>query len=407
MEKNMNMPLAGVKVVELATVVAAPTTSRMLCAYGAEVVKVETLYGDEMRRAGKTELTPYEDYKNPLFTVHNSNKRLTSINFKDPEGKAALLKLIGEADVFITNVREASLCRSGLDYDTLRESFPQLIYAHFSGFGPKGPVASNPGFDSTGFWLRSGPMADWQVEGSFPFVPTYAFGDMATSSVLLSGILMALLGREKTGCGTKVETSLFASGIWCNSVGVVETQFERRHLNPDPFRPADPFDTTYKCADGKWIGVYVNEYKKDKAKLAKLLGMEYILEDPRYDDIATLAESGVIVEAVKRCNEIFLTRTSAEWRELLSANSVSCEVMQSTCDVSRDSQAIENHYVEELEFADGLKVMMPCPPVHFSEYTRRPYEPTGEIGKDTDAVFASLGYSGEEIARLREKGAIL
>lgn len=407
MEKNMNMPLAGVKVVELATVVAAPTTSRMLCAYGAEVVKVETLYGDEMRRAGKTELTPYEDYKNPLFTVHNSNKRLTSINFKDPEGKAALLKLIGEADVFITNVREASLRRSGLDYDTLRESFPQLIYAHFSGFGPKGPVASNPGFDSTGFWLRSGPMADWQVEGSFPFVPTYAFGDMATSSVLLSGILMALLGREKTGSGTKVETSLFASGIWCNSVGVVETQFERRHLNPDPFRPADPFDTTYKCADGKWIGVYVNEYKKDKAKLAKLLGMEDILEDPRYDDIATLAESGVIVEAVKRCNEIFLTRTSAEWRELLSANSVSCEVMQSTCDVSRDSQAIENHYVEELEFADGLKVMMPCPPVHFSEYTRRPYEPTGEIGKDTDAVFASLGYSGEEIARLREKGAIL
>lgn len=407
MEKNMNMPLAGVRVVELATVVAAPTTSRMLCAYGAEVVKVETLYGDEMRRAGKTELTPYEDYKNPLFTVHNSNKRLTSINFKDPEGKAALLKLIGEADVFITNVREASLRRSGLDYNTLRESFPQLIYAHFSGFGPKGPVASNPGFDSTGFWLRSGPMADWQVEGSFPFVPTYAFGDMATSSVLLSGILMALLGREKTGCGTKVETSLFASGIWCNSVGVVETQFERRHLNPDPFRPADPFDTTYKCADGKWIGVYVNEYKKDKAKLAKLLGMEDILEDPRYDDIATLAESGVIVEAVKRCNEIFLTRTSAEWRELLSANSVSCEVMQSTCDVSRDSQAIENHYVEELEFADGLKVMMPCPPVHFSEYTRRPYEPTGEIGKDTDAVFASLGYSGEEIARLREKGAIL
>ena len=407
MEKNMNMPLAGVRVVELATVVAAPTTSRMLCAYGAEVVKVETLYGDEMRRAGKTELTPYEDYKNPLFTVHNSNKRLTSINFKDPEGKAALLKLIGEADVFITNVREASLRRSGLDYDTLRESFPQLIYAHFSGFGPKGPVASNPGFDSTGFWLRSGPMADWQVEGSFPFVPTYAFGDMATSSVLLSGILMALLGREKTGLGTKVETSLFASGIWCNSVGVVETQFERRHLNPDPFRPADPFDTTYKCADGKWIGVYVNEYKKDKAKLAKLLGMEDILEDPRYDDIATLSESGVIVEAVKRCNEIFLTRTSAEWRELLSANSVSCEVMQSTCDVSRDSQAIENHYVEELEFAGGLKVMMPCPPVHFSEYTRRPYEPTGEIGKDTDAVFASLGYSGEEIARLREKGAIL
>lgn len=407
MDKNISMPLAGIKVVELATVVAAPTTSRMLCAYGADVVKVETLYGDEMRRAGKTELTPYEDYKNPLFTVHNSNKRLTSINFKTPEGKEALLKLISGADVFISNVREASLKRNGLDYDTLHESFPKLIYAHFSGFGPKGPVASNPGFDSTGFWLRSGPMADWQVEGSFPFVPTYAFGDMATSSVLLSGILMALLGREKTGKGTKVETSLFASGIWCNSVGVVETQFERKHLNPDPFRPADPFDTTYLCSDGKWIGIYVNEYKKDKEKFAKILGMEDILDDPRYDDINTLAESGVIVEAVKRCNEIFKTRTSSEWRECLSANSISCEVMQSTCDVSSDPQAIENSYVEELEFADGMKVMMPCPPVHFSDYTRRPYEPTGEIGKDTDEVFADLGYSKEEITSMREKGAIL
>ena len=155
---NENLPLKGLKVVELATVVAAPTTARMLCAYGADVIKVETLYGDEMRRTGKTELTPYEDDKNPLFTIHNSNKRLVSINFKNADGKKALLQLIGRADVFITNVRQQSLCRNGLDYDTLKAMFPRLIYAHFSGFGPRGPVADNPGFDSTAFWLRSGPM---------------------------------------------------------------------------------------------------------------------------------------------------------------------------------------------------------------------------------------------------------
>ena len=376
MNEIKNLPLSGITVVELATVVAAPTTSRMLCAYGADVIKVETLYGDEMRRAGKTEMTPYEDDKNPLFTVHNSNKKLTAINFKTPEGKEALLKLISEADVFITNVREASLKRSGLDYDSLKERFPSLIYAHFSGFGPKGPVAANPGFDSTAFWLRSGPMADWQVEGSFPFVPTYAFGDMATSSVLLSGILMAIIGRNSTGLGTKVETSLFASGIWCNSVGIVSTQFDRKHMNPDPLYPPDPFDTYYRCADGKWIGIYVNEYYKDKEKFAGLLGMEDILDDPRYDDIDTLHDN------------------------------ISCEVMQSTCDVSKDPQAIENHYVEELEYADGLKVMMPCPPVHFSAYARRPYCPTGPIGTDTDQVFTTLGYSPEEIEALRQVGAI-
>ena len=406
MNESVQMPLKGIKVVELATVVAAPTTSRMLCAYGAEVIKVETLYGDEMRRAGKSELTPYEDYKNPLFTVHNSNKKLISINFKTEAGKEALLKLIGEADVFISNVREASLKRSGLDYDTLKEMFPKLIYAHFSGFGPKGPASQNPGFDSTGFWLRSGPMADWQVEGSFPFVPTYAFGDMSTSSVLLSGILMALIGREKTGMGTKVETSLFASGIWCNSVGIVETQFERKHLNPDPLRPADPFDTCYKCADGKWIGIYVNEYKKDKFKLARLLGIEDILEDPRYDDVEELHTSDVLPEAVERIGKIFAQKPSGEWREILSENSVSCEVMQSTCDVSSDPQAIENGYVEQVEYSDALKVMMPCPPVHMSSSSRRPYEPTGPVGQNTDEVLAKLGYSAGEIAKMRREGAI-
>ena len=406
MNDRKNMPLAGIRVVELATVVAAPTTSRMLCAYGADVIKVETLYGDEMRRAGKTEMTPYEDDFNPLFTVHNSNKKLISINFKNDEGKEALLKLIGSADVFITNVREASLRRNGLDYDALSERFPSLVYAHFSGYGPKGPAAANPGFDSTAFWLRSGPMADWQVKGAFPFVPTYAFGDMSTSSVLLSGILMALIGRERTGRGTKVETSLFASGIWCNSVGIVSTQFDRKHLNPDPLWPCDPFDTYYECADGKWIGVYVNEYCRDKEKFARILGIEDILNDPRYDDIDTLHESGVLPEAVERINKIFKTRDSSEWRALLSANSISCEVMQHTCEVAKDPQAIENRYVEELKYAGGEKVMMPCPPVHFSEYTRRPYQPTGKIGQDTEEVFAQLGYTSEQIAELRETGAI-
>ena len=406
MNDKIKLPLEGIRVVELATVVAAPTASRMLCAYGAEVIKVEALYGDELRRAGKAEMCPCEDDKNPLFTIANSNKKLTSINFKSSAGKDALLKLIGRADVFITNVREASLKRNGLDYDSLKEQFPGLIYAHFSGFGPKGPSAGNPGFDRTAFWLRSGPMADWQEKGSFPFIPTYGFGDISTSSVLLSGILMALIGRNSTGLGTKVETSLFASGIWCNAAGVVSTQFDRKHLNPDPLNPSDPFGTYYICADGKWLGMCVNEYRRDKEKLARLLGIEDILDDPRYADIDSLHESGVLPETVERISEIFLSHDSAYWRQLLSENSVSCEVMQCTCEVSSDPQAIENRYVEEVEYADGLKVMMPCPPIHFSSYGRRPYLPTGSIGNDTEQIFIELGYSREEIESMRENGAI-
>ena len=227
METN-TLPLEGVKVVEMSTVVAGPTTARMLCAYGAEVIKVEGLDGDVMRVGGVHEYTPYADDLNPLFTIHNSNKKFISLNYKTEEGKKILLDLINDADVFITNVREKSLVRNGLDYESIKETNPSLIYAHFKGYGDKGPSANDPGFDISAFWLRAGALGDWQTKGSFPFLPTYAFGDMATSSAFLSGILMALYGREKTGKGTKVDISLFANGIWCNAIGVVQTQFEHR-----------------------------------------------------------------------------------------------------------------------------------------------------------------------------------
>lgn len=406
MNTDKMLPLEGIKVVELATVVAAPTAGRMLCAYGAEVIKVENLIGDDLRRAGEFERVVCEDYKNPIFTIQNSGKKLVALNLKSEEGKRAMLKLLEDADVFLSNVRAASLARLGLDYETLSTAYPGLIYAHFSGFGPKGPSAADPGFDSTAFWLRSGPMADWQVPGSFPFNPTYAFGDMATSSVLFSGILMALMGRERTGKGTLVNTSLFASGIWCNSVGVVSHQPQfggKRDL--DPLRPADPLSQFYRCADGKWIGVFDNDYKREREKFAKLFDLPELVEDPRCASLEELARTDAVVEIVEKINKLFLTRTSAEWRAYLTENSVSCEVMHCIRDVSTDEQALANGYVEELEFADGLKVMMPCPPVHFSEYGRRPYAPCGAIGEDTDEVLGGLGYSEADIAQMRESGA--
>ncbi len=407
MEKN-NLPLEDVKVVELATVVDAPTCARMLGAYGAKVIKVESLDGDVMRTGGSHEFVPYEDTLNPLFTIHNSNKRFIALDFKNEKGKAILLDLIKDADIFITNIREQSLARNGLDYESLKSKFPALIYAHFSGYGPKGPVASNPGFDITAFWLRAGAVADWQTKGAFPFVPTYAFGDMATSSVFLSGILMALYAKEKTGKGTKVTTSLFANGIWCNAIGVVQTQFDRKHLNPAPLRPSDPFSRTYRCKDGRWIGIYCNDYGKDKAKFAQLLGVDDIVDDPRFQDIETMQRTGSIEEITARCNEIFLHRTSKEWRAYLSENNISCEIMMESQEVSHDPQAIDNRYMVPVTYPDAqhTQVMMPTPPIAFSEYGCRSYQPTGKIGEDTASILQELGYSHEEIQQMKKDKAV-
>ena len=406
MENNMNMLLFGIKVVELSTVVAAPTTARMLCAYGAEVIKIETSYGDEERRSGSFQKVPYEDDRNPVFAIKNSNKRFVSINIKSEVGREAIMKLLSDADVFLTNVRGASLKRNGLDYETLKEKFPRLVYAHFTGYGPKGPDANDPGFDSTAFWLRSGGQNEWQVKGAYPFKPTYAFGDMATSSTFLAGILMALYGREKTGRGTKVETSLLASGIWCNATGIVATQFERKHLNPDPENRTDPLSEYYMCKDGRWIMVCENEYKRDKDKYFKVLGLDYLIGDPRVETIEALNESGMVKEVFEQFEKKFAEKTSKELRKMFIAENISCEIMCEMNEVARDPQAIENGYVEELEFGGGMKVMMPSPPIFFSEYGRKPYDITGPLGRDTDEVFSELGYSREEIAEMKAEGVI-
>ncbi|MDD6310485.1 MAG: CaiB/BaiF CoA-transferase family protein [Firmicutes bacterium] len=406
--ENKRLPLEGVKVVEMATVVAAPTTARVLCAYGAEVIKVETLGGDVMRSAGTHEFTPYDDDCNVLFTVHNSNKKFVSLNYKTEEGMKVLLDLIKEADVFITNVREKSLVRNGLDYESLKKVNPGLIFGHFKGYGDKGPSANDPGFDISAFWLRAGALGDWQTEGAFPFLPTYAFGDMVTSSAFLAGIVMALYAKKVTGIGTKVDTSLFASGIWCNAIGLVQTQFDHKHMNPHPLRPTDPFNQTYKCKDGRWIGVYCNEYEMDREKWYGLFGIPEFAADPDYASIKIMQENGKIENVITICNGIFLTKTAQEWRDYLSENNCACEILKEQWEVSQDPQAIENEYIVPVEFPDEdhTTVMLPNPPIEFSDYGRREYKPTGVLGEDTDEILTSLGYTKEQIEEMRAAGAI-
>lgn len=230
---------------------------------------------------------------------------------------------------------------------------------------------------------------------------------MATSSAFLSGILMALIGKKSTGMGTFVSTSLFASGIWCNAIGVVshQPQFGGERPN-DPLRPADPFCHFYECSDGKWIGVFDNEYRRELPKFANLFGMPEIADDPRAASLEALHETDFVVEIVTRLNAIFKTKTVAEWEAFLSENNVSCERMRTIRDVSTDEQAIANGYIQKVTFKDDLEVMMPCPPMQLTEYATRPYTSAGRLGADTDSIFHDLGYTDSEIAAMKDSGAI-
>ena len=147
-----------------------------------------------------------------MFAMQNANKHLVGINIKTPEGLEVLEKLISTADVFMTSVRSSSLKRLGLDYESLHSRYPGLIYCQNTGYGSQGPEAARPGFDQAAFWARTGGPRDWVEEGGAPFKPSVAFGDLATGAQLLSGVLIALLGRQRTGQGTMVTTSLLNCG---------------------------------------------------------------------------------------------------------------------------------------------------------------------------------------------------
>ena len=152
-------PLENIKVVELATYLAAPTCARVLADWGADVIKVEPLKGDIYRTMGPTQMCPITEKANPTFDNHNSGKKYVALNLRSAEGMEAFHRLLAQADVFVTNNRPDALEAMHLTYDDLKDKYPRLIFAHVLGYGEKGPDYNKPGFDYTAFFSRSGILA--------------------------------------------------------------------------------------------------------------------------------------------------------------------------------------------------------------------------------------------------------
>ena len=174
-------PLQGVKVVDLTTYLAAPTTVRVLGEWGADCVKIESAKGDPARTQGAV-------FNMPL-------------NLKSEKGLEIAYKLLEQADVFVTNTRTKSLVKLGLDYDTLKEKFPKLIFAQVLGYGENGLEKDTAGFDVTCYMARGGVFGTTVNRGDAPMIPTNGFGDFQVSLALASGICAALYAREKSGMG--------------------------------------------------------------------------------------------------------------------------------------------------------------------------------------------------------------
>ena len=398
-------PLKGIKVVELSTYVAAPSTARILCDLGAEVIKVEAFSGDQWRESGMKTLKRGED-ENPIFDVYNTGKSSICINIKHEDGLKCMMRILADADVFITNVRSQSLKKLGLDAEALTEKYPRLVYASIDGFGNKGPDANSPGFDNISFWARSGFAADvpLKTDDSYPMPSISGVGDCISGGFLISGILASLYKRERTGRGDIVNISLYGVAIWVMSSMLLRAA--PQYGDPFPLNPkqGDALAHNYKCADGEWCNVAVRAYDKDAAIMYELWGITEEVE--KLGDINAITYFSHAEELIPMITKAMLTKTSDEWIELFRKHGLVIGRLPHIKDIITDEQAWANGFVEEFENRNGVKSVMACPPIHLASYEKDASKPAPRLGEQTEEILLKYGFSADDIEKMRQDGAV-
>ena len=264
--------LAGMKVVDFSSYIAAPTCAKLLGEYGAEVIRIEPKISDSVRFVA-SQVYGCTDGTNPLYDVINGNKRQICLDTRSPEGKEVLHRLLSEADVFVSNLREAQAKRQGIDFETLHAKYPKLVYANVTGYGDKGISVGKPGFDATAYHNRSGLSLAALAAGSEPALPYPGLGDIPTGTYLALGVLAAYIKAQRTGEGDFVSVSLYGAGMWSAVSPIVFAQEPYNDKMPKSREGSLGLGRHYKTADDRWFIVNTGNWEKDWPPFAAVMGV--------------------------------------------------------------------------------------------------------------------------------------
>ncbi|MBR2553185.1 MAG: CoA transferase [Erysipelotrichaceae bacterium] len=399
MSEYNTRPLEGIKIVELATFIAAPCCARYLADLGADVIKVERPKGDDLRFTAVNEGRPFGDKEDTSFTLENTGKRCVTLDTKSAAGREALEKLIANADIFLTNWRQPALERAGLDYDTLKVKYPKLVYGIVSGYGEKGPDKDLPGFDFTAYFAHSGVMGTLYDKGSEPMMPLAGFGDHQVAMSLASGVLAALYRAEKTGRGDKVVVSLYHSGVWDVSLYLIASQYGDKSTQY-PIRKAEltnPLNSARRTSDDRWFMFSVPAYDKLFNKfVAEALDRPDLVNDPRFYPQTNLV-NGHLDEWDALFNAEVAKHDVNYWIAQMKKADLPFAVCQTWDEILKDEQAFASDILTEVTFPNGNKRTMVRTPVMFQDTELPEYKPAHFLGQDTREVLAELGYSEAQI----------
>lgn len=400
-------PLEGVKVIELATFIAAATSGRFLADMGADVIKIESAKGDPLRYTAPTEGRPLDMYENTTWDLENANKRCLSLDMKNPEGKEAFFKLLDTADVLITNWRVQALERAGLDYETLKKRYPKLVYAICTGYGEYGPDKDLPGFDFTAFFARGGYLDSLRQKGTVPMNVCPGLGDHNVGMNLAAGILAALYHAQLTGEGDKVETSLFETAVHNMGMMVQAAQYtEVGDKYPINIRESvNPFNAAWETKDGRYIQTCTPDYNVYYKQMMTVIGREELLDSERYFPVLKMLENKANTEVYDMVMEAFGKRTAEEWKPILKDADIAFSIAQSWEEILEDPQAWANDCFYKMPYEKGERIVVRLP-LRFQEMGTPDYKRGPLIGEDSEAVLREIGYSDEKIAEFKENKTI-
>jgi crotonobetainyl-CoA:carnitine CoA-transferase CaiB-like acyl-CoA transferase len=401
--------LKGIKVIEMGHFVAVPAAAAMMADWGADVIKIEPLTGDAQR----SQYVLKDDYTLDLeginfrFEVHNRNKKGIAIDLSRASGREIVTRLIGTADVFISNYELHTLRKFGLDYQTLSRSNGRLIYGTLTGYGTQGPDKDERGFDVTAGWARPGIQHLLGDRDCAPPQALSALMDRVAGTTIVAGILAALLEREHSGKGQALELSLYHTGVWALAGDIQMALTGNKPLKNDRAARINPLVNTYRTKDNRWIQLAMFQPHLHWHDFCLALDKPELEQDPRFptDNLVMLVRNRE--QLVRELDEVFATRILSEWEKRLKAGNCIFSRIWTPEEVVKDPQARDNGFFLKVEYSGVGEVELVNTPVNFVEDRVTIKSKSPEIGEHTEEILLQIGYSWEEISGLKEQGAIL
>lgn len=401
-------PLEGIKVIELAEYVAVPGAPRLLADWGATVYKIERPQGDPSRHLGPSfKMIDFmkEDYNHCVDMMVGGNRQYICLDLKKPEGLEVLHKLLETADVFATSWRQKALDKLHLDYNSLKERYPGLIYAQVTGYGDYGPEKDNPGYDTICYAARGGWFRSLPQEGDAPMNWPNALGDLPTSVALAAGICGALVKKAKTGLGDRVFISLYHAALYFLTVGIVTSTYDN-HYPSSRKNPPSPLNNTYPTRDGGWIYLCMPVYDAEFNKCMDLIGRSDLIDSPEYSNYSKVLADGRVEEVVKLIEEGFMKKDADEWVRIFKEKDIPAGKCFTVDDILEDPQAWENDFLRKIHYDNGVDGIVTDTPVRFQSMGLPPLEQSKPIGYHTEEVLSQYGYTKEQLDGMKKIGAI-